>query len=223
MLKLRNPPSKSPNHNGKMTSVEFIVIHYTVESLHSTFDFFLDPARKVSSHFVIADEGDIYELVDCLTGDSNIAWHAGKSSYTDETGKDWNDFNEFSIGIELVNRNGNIFPYTDAQYDSLSSLVSHLGILYPALVSPYRVVGHEQIAGFRGKVDPGIFFDWQRFFQRTFPHADIPHREVACPSEVREVLRNFGEIVPLQADKSDEYWRNMNLLLEVFTRLTNEK
>ena len=58
---------------------------------------------KVSSHFLINQQGKIYRLV----LDNQVAWHAGKSCW----GK-YSNLNKNSIGIELVNK-GHKFGYTN--------------------------------------------------------------------------------------------------------------
>ena len=77
----------------------------------------------------------------------------------------WKGFNDFSIGIELVNYNGNVFPYTDQQYEALAQVILHLKSKYSSLKQAKRIVGHEHISGFRGKADHGHLFDWKRFLR----------------------------------------------------------
>jgi AmpD protein len=66
-----------------------------------------------------------------------------------------NNCNDFSIGIELEGVPGEIF--TDAQYESLSSLNAALSDAYKTI----DFVGHEHVAPGR-KDDPGSGFDWAR-------------------------------------------------------------
>ena len=51
-----------------------------------------NPKSKVSCHYFIERNGKICRMVE----DNKTAWHAGKSKY-----KERENFNEFSIGIEL--------------------------------------------------------------------------------------------------------------------------
>ena len=162
---------RSPHFEGKKSiPVEFVVLHYTAQSLKESLRIFLDTGSKpVSCHLLIDEQGGIYELVDCWNGNCKKAYHAGKSFFRDTKGKKWENFNDFSLGIELVNWNGNIFPFTDSQYKSLFKLLFHLKNIYPALQDPERLIGHEHIAGFRGKKDPGGCFDWQRLLKEVYP------------------------------------------------------
>jgi len=166
--------------------VEFVVLHYTAQSLKESLNIFL--SSKVSCHLLIDREGSIYELVDCWEGKVKKAFHAGQSLWQDSDGKTWEAFNNFSLGIELVNWNGNFFPYTKQQYESLFQVLNHFKAKYPQLKNPNRILGHEQIAGFRGKKDPGFFFDWQALFKNIYLDADYPIREPALTKRELESL-----------------------------------
>lgn len=64
----------SPNHNARRPN--FVIIHDTgsgdVERALRTLT---DPAREVSSHYLIGRDGTLYQLVD----ENRRAWHAGAS------------------------------------------------------------------------------------------------------------------------------------------------
>ena len=62
-----------------------------------------DPESKVSSHFLIDEDGGIYRLVE----DKYRVWHAGRSFWRGEE-----DINSYSLGIELVNP-GHEFVYKE--------------------------------------------------------------------------------------------------------------
>ena len=146
--------------------VEFVILHYTAQSLKASLDIFLG-SKPVSCHLLIDRDGSVYELVECWEAICKKAFHAGQSLFKSDQ-QEWKNFNEFSIGIELVNWNGNIFQYNTAQYQSLFKVLSHLKSIYPNLNSSDRILGHEHIAGFRGKKDPGYFFDWKKLFQEVY-------------------------------------------------------
>lgn len=189
---------RSPNFTDADIPVEFVVIHYTACTLERTLEIFMDASTEVSAHLVIDLDGSVYEIVPCLSGETKRAWHAGKSRLEVSTGGESRvieSFNDRSIGIELVNLNGNIFPYTEAQYAALSAVIERLKGLYPALRRPEAVVGHEQIAGFRGKADPGRCFEWGRFYAVSYPNEGAPRREAICSAEVAQGLRSMAEAV----------------------------
>ena len=158
----------SPHFEDTIIPVEFVVIHYTAQSLKESLNIFLSPLSKVSCHLLIDRDGSIYELVDCWNGKAKKAFHAGQSVWKGSEDKTWTSFNHFSIGIELVNWNGNLFPFESTQYRSLVNILTHFKSQYPQLRNPDRVLGHEHIAGFRGKKDPGYLFDWAFLFKQAY-------------------------------------------------------
>ena len=96
----------SPNFDRKkrsINSIKVIVIHYTgMQSERESIIKLCDAKSKVSSHFLINQNGKVYRLVQ----DNQIAWHAGKSCWGN-----YKNLNKNSIGIELVNK-GHWFGYT---------------------------------------------------------------------------------------------------------------
>lgn len=175
----------STNILGEMSKVEFVVLHYTAVTRERTLEIFRDPERKVAAHLVIDIDGSVYEVVQCLTSPIQTGRHAGKSRL-DVGGRHFEEFNYFSLGIEIVNFNGNLFPFTEAQYTALSGVLKYLQARHPELRSPERIVGHEEIAGWRGKSDPGFLFDWKRLFTDLFG-ANVPIRslQTVCTAEMR--------------------------------------
>ncbi len=111
-----------------------------------------DPEAKVSSHYLITEDGQIARLVD----EEKRAWHAGRSHW-----RGIDDVNSASIGIELVNP-GHEYgyrPFPDAQMEALLPLMA--GIVERHGVTRGNIVGHSDIAPTR-KLDPGELFDWER-------------------------------------------------------------
>tara|TARA_Y100000992_G_scaffold299325_1_gene265921 strand:+ start:676 stop:1215 length:540 start_codon:yes stop_codon:yes gene_type:complete len=104
---------------------------------------------RVSSHLLISRKGDISQFVPF-----NLrAWHAGQSCYN---GRE--NFNDFSIGIELEGTNDSEF--TGEQYKSLNEVITLLKSLYTNIVND-NILGHSDIAPGR-KMDPGHLFDWSK-------------------------------------------------------------
>jgi N-acetyl-anhydromuramoyl-L-alanine amidase len=99
---------------------------------------------KVSAHFYIARNGELWQLVSC----DERAWHAGASQYRGR-----GDCNDDSVGIELEGVEGG--PFSQEQYDALSVLCAAISQQYPI----EHIAGHEHIAPGR-KSDPGAGFDW---------------------------------------------------------------
>ena len=143
---------KSPNFNDrKSNNIEIIVIHYTaLSSVSNSLKHLCSKKNKVSSHYLISQEGKIYSLV----SEKKRAWHAGQSYWRGNT-----DINSISIGIELD------FSPSDINNKFTLKLNSALIFLLKKLVRKYRIspeniLGHSDIAPYR-KIDPGKNFPWQ--------------------------------------------------------------
>ena len=200
------------NYDPVEIKVEFLVIHYTSAGLSKTLDIFHNSEFKVSTHLVVDRDGAVYELVSCLDGKCFRAWHAGDSHWQ-ENGKEWKQFNDFSIGVELVNKNGNLFEYTKEQYHSLQVILKKLKTHYTALKNPDRVLGHEHIAGYRGKVDPGHCFDWPLFFNMNYCEP-VPLRKAVLPEKQRKMFSGVSLGLLQDTEKTDEDWMQLNSRME---------
>ena len=100
---------------------------------------------KVSSHLFIRRSGEVIQFVPF----DKKAWHAGKSKY-----KERENFNDFSIGIELEGSIDDI--YTEMQYQRLKIVIQELKQLYPS-IKDSNILRHSDIAPDRKK-DPGAHF-----------------------------------------------------------------
>jgi N-acetylmuramoyl-L-alanine amidase len=145
----------SPNHDARPDGarIETLVLHYTgMRSAEEAIARLRDPAAKVSSHYVVEEDGTIWRLVP----EARRAFHAGVSHWRGRVG-----LNATSIGIEIVNpgHEWGYRPFPALQMAAVCDLC--LGILtrHPA-IAPWGVVAHSDIAPDR-KQDPGEFFDWQ--------------------------------------------------------------
>lgn len=136
----------SPNFDDRPpgTSVDTVVIHATErDSAAEVIRIFETAEYKVSSHYTIDRDGTILQHVK----DEKRAWHAGVSRMPDGRER----VNDFSIGIELVNRNDGVDPYTQSQLGALSLLLESLAQRH----SIRYVVTHKLIAQPPGrKSDP---------------------------------------------------------------------
>ena len=162
----RNPLAEwvpSPNFEARRPLI--IVIHATEQkSAQQSLDTLRTANSKgpVSSHYLIGDDGRIYQLV----ADGDRAWHAGGGSWGTIS-----DVNNASIGIEIDNEVGE--PYTEAQIAALlrllEDLTTRLGI------PKTQVIGHADLAPTR-KRDPGSLFPWRRLAEAGFgrwPQGDL--------------------------------------------------
>lgn len=169
----------SPNFDEAQIEVEFLVLHYTACDLKKTLEIFLDREKKVTAHFVIDLDGTCYDLGNFLSQRIRRGSHAGPSHIKTKDGL-FTSLNDISIGIEIVNLNGNHFKYTENQYQTLAELAKSLQKRFSNLKDSDRIVGHEHIAGWRGKADPGVQFNWARFLEDLKLKPALVHSYHAC-------------------------------------------
>lgn len=142
---------ESPNQSmRKGPKIDMIVIHSTASAdFDSALSWMQNPKSQVSAHYLVGKDGRVVSLVK----ESKKAWHAGKSEWKGEL-----DCNNFSIGIELVNKNDGKDEYPEIQIITLAGLIANIQNFYKAITDD-RIVGHDQIAPTR-KTDPGLLFPW---------------------------------------------------------------
>jgi len=149
----------SPNFNQRpIQPADMIVLHATVIGLDATLNGFAHTSSGVSSHYVVGKEGGVFQMVK----EADRAWHAGESFW-----KGRPDINDYSIGIEMVNRNDGVDPWPDTQVDAALKLCQYLVKKYGIVRD--NVVTHEWIAGYagRGKTDP-LGFPMNAFLDSLF-------------------------------------------------------
>ena len=148
---LRSSPNFGPRRDGLRP--ELVVVHYTaMATAEAALDRLCDPVAEVSAHWLIAEDGRVWQLVD----EAMRAWHAGAGAWGGR-----GDVNSRSIGIELANAGppGGLPPFPEPQMAALEALLD--GILARWSIPPAGVIAHSDMAPGR-KVDPGPKFDWTR-------------------------------------------------------------
>ena len=151
------PKNLSPNQDARKLPITMLVLHYTgMETGEAAFEKLLDPAAKVSAHYLVDETGKVTQMVD----EGRRAWHAGVSF--------WNgisDVNSASVGIEIVN-GGHDFDlpkFPKAQITGLLKLCRKIVRAYN--IADHNIVGHSDIAPSRKK-DPGEKFPWKEMAKR---------------------------------------------------------
>jgi N-acetylmuramoyl-L-alanine amidase len=139
----------SPNFGDRnVPAPTFLILHYTaMNSAQEALDRLCDPVAKVSSHYLVGEDGTIYRLV----AEDKSAWHAG-ASFWDGTA----NLNGRSIGIEIDNPGDR--PFAQAQMAAVAALCRWILSRYN--IKAQNVIGHADVAPGR-KPDPGWFFDWK--------------------------------------------------------------
>lgn len=138
-----------PGRDGVM--VDTLILHYTgMQTGQDAIDRLCDAQAKVSSHYVVEEDGTIWRLVP----EDRRAYHAGISYWRGRRA-----LNDVSIGIEIVNP-GHEWGYRAfpaAQMQAVRLLCQ--GILSRHPIPSLHVLGHSDVAPNR-KQDPGELFDW---------------------------------------------------------------
>ena len=188
----------SPNHDGRQSGVTMLLLHYTgMTSAEDAVQRLCSPESKVSSHYVVHEDGGVVQLVP----EARRAWHAGVSAWAGET-----TLNFCSIGIEIVNP-GHSFGYPDfpdAQVKAVIALCRDIIARHD--IPADRVLGHSDVAPSR-KQDPGEKFPWQRLHEAGVGHwvapaPLVPGRTLAFGSRAAAVhdlqleLARYGYGVP---------------------------
>jgi len=134
---------------------DMLLLHYTnMATAQQAIDRLCDPKSKVSSHYLIAEDGSITQMVD----EEKRAWHAGKSFWAG-----CEDINSCSIGIEIANVGPDHgYPaFPNIQMLAVETLCHD--IFSRHTIAPERVLAHSDVSPDR-KQDPGEKFDWQRLY-----------------------------------------------------------
>jgi N-acetylmuramoyl-L-alanine amidase len=152
----RVEPSPNFDERTGLARPDMIVLHYTgMQFAHEAVHRLCDPKARVSSHYVVMDNGSILQLVP----EVKRAWHSGVSSWSGDP-----DINSRSIGIEITNP-GHEFGYPDYPARQIAAVITLCrSILTRNIVRPENVVAHSDVAPSR-KQDPGEKFPWKRLAQ----------------------------------------------------------
>ncbi len=159
----------SPNFDARLLPITMIVLHYTgMQDGASAIARLRDIEAKVSSHYLIDEDGTVVRMVD----EQHRAWHAGRSHW-----REIDDVNSASIGIEIVNP-GHEFgyrPFPAEQIAALLPLIAEIKDRHE--ITRGNVVGHSDVAPAR-KRDPGELFPWH----------ELAKRRLALPRPTRNLM-----------------------------------
>ncbi len=188
--------------------IKFLVLHYTAVDFKTALELLSD---KVSVHYLISDQPTkIFQLID----ESKRAWHAGVSFWAGQT-----NLNDSSIGIEIVNLDGNKNPYPQEQIEAVMFLCQQIIARYN--IAPDCVLGHSDIAPSR-KDDPGILFPWGLLYENgigAMPDlTDVVAIEqtIAIPTalELQQSLAKYG----YQIDLTENFDEQTQIVLDAFRK-----
>ena len=201
---IKPSPNCGPRNSG-FEKPTMLVIHYTdMPTSKEALLRLCDPTSSVSAHYLIDEEGTVYQMVDeCLR-----AWHAGASYWRGCT-----DVNSASIGIELVNpgHTCGYKPFPTNQMQALIQLSKNIVNKYH--ITPLNVVAHSDIAPTRKK-DPGELFDWNSLAQEGVGIMPSPFFESNTIANAEAVLKALLTIGYNPADLEN----HPTLVIEAFCR-----
>ena len=178
----------SPNQDDRPgTPIDILMLHYTgMQTGQAAIDRLRDPAARVSSHYVVDEDGTVWHLVP----EGRRAFHAGISYW-----RGHHTLNDRSIGIEIVNpgHEWGYRPFPAAQMDAVRALC--LGILSRHPIPARNVVGHSDVAPDR-KQDPGELFDWPGLARAGIGLWPTAQALPVAPEAVEAALTAIGYPVP---------------------------
>jgi N-acetylmuramoyl-L-alanine amidase len=205
-LPIRDLPTPNQDDRPPDTPIDMLILHYTgMQSAREAIDRLCDPASRVSSHYIVDEDGGIWRLVP----EERRAFHAGVSCWRGHRG-----LNGRSIGIEIVNP-GHDWGYRDFPVLQLAATCDLcLSILARHPIPQRNVVGHSDVAPDR-KQDPGERFDWAGLAANgvgLWPKDTEPLSPgIASAAETRAALADIGYCV---ADDDAQ----LGILLRAFQR-----
>jgi N-acetylmuramoyl-L-alanine amidase len=202
--------------------IDFVVLHH-IEASSAQHAVSMLQEYQVSSHFLIDEGGNIFELVD----ENDVAYHAGVSF--------WHGFeglNQNSIGIEFINSSPFGKKFEDVQMQAGVELCQYLLGKYN--LKKQDVVGHSDIAYDRQtnvldrKQDPSHLFDWKFLAQNgvgIFPEISVEDKvlfelgnKASLIVEIKNNLKKFGYRL---LNLTDEFDEELQAVVRVFNRRFN--
>jgi N-acetylmuramoyl-L-alanine amidase len=184
----------SPNHSTRpFVPISLIVMHYTgMVSGTAALEWLCNPESKVSAHYLVEENGDIFQMVE----EDRRAWHAGVSAWGTHT-----NINDVSIGIEVVNpgHTHGYQPFPAVQMEAVSALTQD--IMQRHDIPAAGVVGHSDVAPSR-KMDPGELFPWEWLavqgvgIWHDVADSDIPLEPRELTTATVSQLQAFGYHMP---------------------------
>lgn len=178
-LPIRDLPSPNQDDRPDGVPIDTLILHYTgMQTAGAAIARLRDPDAKVSSHYVVDEDGTVLRLVP----EERRAYHAGVSYWRGNT-----ELNGRSIGIEIVNP-GHEWGYRDFPILQVAVVCDLcLSILSRHMIPARNIVAHSDVAPDR-KEDPGEKFDWEQLAKNgvgLWPF-DVP--DLGTTGEMRDAI-----------------------------------
>lgn len=174
-------------------AVDMVIIHDIEGPADFAVHWFQNPVSKVSSHYVIGEDGHVWQQVK----ERDVAWHAGNS-----------DTNGRSIGIEHSGFAYRPGFFNAEEYEASARLVRDITNRYGIPRDRTHIIAHAEVpnpadptkfGGRSGHTDPGPYWDWDYYMALVRNDARVG--EVQLPSVIhpgekltaRVALGNSGD------------------------------
>jgi N-acetylmuramoyl-L-alanine amidase len=208
----------SPNFDERQSGPpDMILLHYTgMQDGQSALDRLCSAESKVSSHYVVFEDG---RIVQCVP-ERLRAWHAGASYWAGQT-----DINSRSIGIEIVNP-GHEFGYPPFPLRQIAAVIALCKAIHTRHPIPGdRVLAHSDVAPAR-KQDPGEKFPWELLSESNVGHWVRPaplsfEGNALKPGETSENVRRLQRALQTYGygiDDTGSYGDQTRIVVAAFQR-----
>ncbi len=194
--------------------IRYLILHHTAASLPSSMQILQGKheTNKVGIHYLVCNkpEAQIYRFAPEHLATS----HAGKSAWRQDQ-----SLNQSSVGIEIVNLDGNLNPYSPSQISQLIALCQEIVIRYK--IDPTHVLAHSDIAIGRKK-DPGSLFPWKQLAEAgigAWPDdADIKQFQSRYAKKLPDKKEILNQLIDYGYRPSDSSEASLKLTVEAFQR-----
>jgi N-acetyl-anhydromuramyl-L-alanine amidase AmpD len=174
-MQIQQTPSPNFTAGRQGRKIIAIVNHITGGVMPGTLNWLRNPDSKVSSHYLVTKNGEIYQLVQ----DENTAWHVGIVNKPNWPLYDGTNPNRYTIGIEHEARAGE--SLTESQYQATLWLHRQLAKKHLIPADTEHIIGHYRIDSINRANDPGPGFPWKRLL------SDIPLEPTILPAVVVKI------------------------------------
>jgi N-acetyl-anhydromuramyl-L-alanine amidase AmpD len=164
----------SPNFAAGRDGHEVIAIvdHITAGALGPSLNWLTNPAAKVSSHYVVARNGAVYQLVreEDTAWAQGIDFSRGYAAYGSDLAIPWirdawaAETNPNLVAISIEHEQTGNEGLTEVQYAATLALHRHLCQRWNIPADGEHVVGHSRIDAVNRPNDPGKAFPFARLF-----------------------------------------------------------
>ena len=176
-----NSPTDISNIHGKISNIQYIILHTSARSKWATDESELRYLRSVHAnrfcyHDYVFSTGEYHNLAPT----DSLLWHGGSGKLNNKIV----NLNQISIGVGMGGENLPSSLYPKAQYESTVKGVAlrckELGL------TASKILGHKEVSGYRGKSDPAAF-DMDKF--RDDVYIELKRSEIPAPKSLNQAPR----------------------------------